>query len=559
MTLFSFVCCLLALSSSAFGGPTYGSYSSGSLTDTSKLGGMRDLKNQPQLTVQLPTQTGYGSSMNDPSLGLTTSLSQDTRMPMPTSRVMSSGYGSQQQVPRQLTFGQMDQNLGVPSTYSSFSVNLPQGRPFVSQQQLLLDQQQLLQQKVAESQVATEADVRCRGQRSETVIPLDDGRRYIVCLEDGKGNEQQCPQGLHFHTDSLRCERKSGPLDNPCNSQPCLNGGQCVQTDFSSHECRCPAGFDGKTCELDARVCQTQQPCGQSPDTKCQSFRWGAALTHICIFQNGLAYGHNAQQVTPSPCHGVDGPKPLATSDKGFIMCDGEYMYVESCPGGTIWDDMTKACVWPDMQGTISYSEQPQLQRVQGYGQQQNRNLNTQSTYGSQLPVPRPVVQPQQDQRLMSSSYGSQAPVQQYGSTQQDQRLMSSSYGAQAPVQQDQRLVSSSYGSQVPVQQYGSSQQEQRPVSSSYGSQAPVQQYGSNQQEEQQPQQMQFSQQPQQMQFAQQPQQMQMSQQPQQMQMSQQPQQMQFAQPPMHKPHHMHHGMNRQQDNRLIPQQQSNF
>jgi len=511
MTLFSLICCFLALSSSAFGRTTYGSYSTGPLIDTSKVSGMRDLNNQPQLTVQLtpqnqvPIQTGYGSTITDLSSGLTTSLSQDTRMP--TSRILSSGYGSQQQLPRQLTLGQNEQTLVVPSTYSSYGLNLPQGRPFVSQQQLLLDQQQLLQQKIAESQVVTEADNLCRGQRPETVMPLDNGRRFVVCLDDGKGHEQHCPKGLHFHMESRRCERKSGPLDNPCDSQPCLNGGQCVQTDFSVYECRCPAGFDGKTCELDARVCQTQQPCGQSPDTKCQSFRLGAALTHICTFQNGLGYGHNAQQIQPNPCHGVDGPKPLATSDKGFIMCDGEFMYIESCPGGTIWDDMTKACVWPDMQGvpTVSYSEQPQILR--GYGQQHNRNMNTQSTYGSQLPIQRPVV------------VETQRPV-----VVETQRPLV--VETQRPLVEDQRLMSSSYGGQAPVQQYGSSQQEQT-------------------------QQMQFSQQPQQqMQFSQQPQQ--------QMQLSQQPQQMQFSQQPMHKPQNFHQGMNRQQDHRLM-QQQSNF
>lgn len=37
-------------------------------------------------------------------------------------------------------------------------------------------------------------------------------------------------------------------------------------------------------------------------------------------------------------------------------MCDGESMFVESCPGGTIWDDLNKACVWPDMQGVVSVS-----------------------------------------------------------------------------------------------------------------------------------------------------------------------------------------------------------
>ena len=74
-----------------------------------------------------------------------------------------------------------------------------------------------------------------------------------------------------------------GSLDNPCSSQPCLNGGQCSVIDVSSYQCQCASGFDGKTCELDARVCQTQQPCGQSPDSRCQSFRWGAALQYVCI------------------------------------------------------------------------------------------------------------------------------------------------------------------------------------------------------------------------------------------------------------------------------------
>ncbi len=86
-----------------------------------------------------------------------------------------------------------------------------------------------------------------------------------------------------------------GPLDNLCASQPCLNGGQCVPTD-AWYQCQCAPGFDGKNCELDARVCQTQYPCGQTPDVRCQSFRLGAALQYICIIQDGYAYGLNAQQ-----------------------------------------------------------------------------------------------------------------------------------------------------------------------------------------------------------------------------------------------------------------------
>jgi hypothetical protein len=41
-------------------------------------------------------------------------------------------------------------------------------------------------------------------------------------------------------------------------------------------------------------------------------------------------------------------------------MCDGERMFVESCPGGTVWDDLNKACVWPDMQGVIPQFDQQQ-------------------------------------------------------------------------------------------------------------------------------------------------------------------------------------------------------
>ncbi len=171
-------------------------------------------------------------------------------------------------------------------------------------------------QKISISFFFLFSDTLCRGQQAETVIPIDNGRRFVVCLDDSKGIEQECPKGLFYHPDSQRCERSMlsfsslnffilkflfpsielGQLENPCASQPCLNGGQCVQSDVSSYQCQCPAGIDGKQCELDGRTCQTQQPCGQSPDTKCQSFRIGAALQYVCILRNGQAYGLNAQQ-----------------------------------------------------------------------------------------------------------------------------------------------------------------------------------------------------------------------------------------------------------------------
>jgi len=257
--------------------------------------------------------------------------------------------------------------------------------------------------------------------------------------------------GLFYHPDSRRCERKLGPLENPCASQPCLNGGQCAQTDHSSFQCQCAPGFDGKVCELDARACQTQQPCGQTPDSRCQSFRLGAALQYICILQGGAAYGLDSRQVQPSPCRGIDGPQPLGVSDKGFIMCDGQFMFIESCPGGTIWDDLNKACVWPDMQGATSMSEQ--VPKPSGYG-----------SYGASMPIQ------QLEQPRLTSSY-SQAPIQSFGTKlpQLEQpRLTSTSYGAQ---QFEQPRMTQSF-SQMPTQSFGQiSQLEQPRLTSSYGAQ----------------------------------------------------------------------------------------
>jgi len=50
-------------------------------------------------------------------------------------------------------------------------------------------------------------DLLCRGQQAETVIPLENGRKFVVCLDDGKGVEQKCPKGLFYHPTSRRCER----------------------------------------------------------------------------------------------------------------------------------------------------------------------------------------------------------------------------------------------------------------------------------------------------------------------------------------------------------------
>jgi hypothetical protein len=363
---------------------------------------------------------------------------------------MFRGFGKQQLFDQQQTQQQLPQQQQIQQQLPQ--QQLPQQQ--LSQQQLL--QQQLQQQQQIQQQqiIPSPADIMCQGQRAETVIPIDNGRRFIVCLDESKGVEQQCPKGLHYHVDSRRCERKLGPLESPCAIQPCLNGGQCVPTDVSSYQCQCPAGFDGKTCELDARVCQTQQPCGQTPDSRCQSFRLGAALQHVCICQQEASYGLSCQQAQRNPCQGIDGPQPLAFSDKGFIMCDGERMFVESCPGGTVWDDSNKACVWPDMQGAGTQQDQSQSYS-QGYGQQQTPRISMISSY---------TQRPQQLDQSMTSAYTQrvQQPIQQWQKPQQQDQT--SSYTAQQPIQQwqqpQQQDQTSSYTAQQPIQQWQKPQQQ---------------------------------------------------------------------------------------------------
>jgi hypothetical protein len=500
MTLFSLICCLLVLSSSAFGLPQYGSYSSAPLTSVSSASSMRDLNTQIPSMAQLPIQTGYGQQQQPStswSSRMTSNIQQDTPF-QPTQQPITSAYGSSfsaQQLPqRQEMLVQADRNIAPQSSYGSQSYGSPQPkmapsvRPVVSLQQQLFDQQQLLQQKIQEAVSLSEADILCRGQRPETVIPIENGRRFVVCLDDSKGFQQGCPSGLYYHPDSRRCERKLGPLDNPCASQPCLFGGQCVQTDASSYQCQCTAGYDGKNCELDSTACQTQQPCGQSPDTRCQSFRVGAALQYICILQNGYAYGLNAQQAQPNPCQGVDGTRPLAISDKGFIMCDGEQMFVESCPGGTVWDDYNKACVWPDMQGVVGLtlaSDQTQ-QQPQGYGQQssygqQQRPMNIPTPFGTQLQQ-RPALEQRRilmsfDKAPVQSGYGSQPASERRMLTSFDKAPVQSGYGSQPASERrmltsfDKTPVQSGYGSQPASEQRMLTSFDKAPVQSGYGSQ----------------------------------------------------------------------------------------
>uniref|UniRef100_A0A672YYL5 Neurocan core protein n=1 Tax=Sphaeramia orbicularis TaxID=375764 RepID=A0A672YYL5_9TELE len=49
------------------------------------------------------------------------------------------------------------------------------------------------------------------------------------------------------------------PANNPCQTNPCLHGGSCLQ-EGDGYSCYCPQGFSGESCEIDIDDCQSN-PC----------------------------------------------------------------------------------------------------------------------------------------------------------------------------------------------------------------------------------------------------------------------------------------------------------
>jgi hypothetical protein len=256
-------------------------------------------------------------------------------------------------------------------------------------------------------------DIMCQGKQAGTVIPLEDTRIYVTCLDDSKGVSQKCPPHLHYITNIPvpRCEKKLSQLLPPCLSNPCQNGGQCSELDIFTYKCDCPVGWEGQQCERDQRAC-LQQPCGQ--DGVCKGFRFGSALTFVCICQDGNSYGPNCQQAIPNPCQSTEQYLPMSYTDKGFVMCDGERFFIESCPGTTTWDNSQKTCVSMDMP----------LAQDQGNYQQQSGG------YQQQLPQTQSWTKQQFEQPMRPRQQMS-GMTQQFDMPREKSMMSSQGYGQQ--------------------------------------------------------------------------------------------------------------------------------
>jgi hypothetical protein len=149
-------------------------------------------------------------------------------------------------------------------------------------------------------------------------------------------------------------------------------------------------------------------------------------------------------------------------------------MFVESCPGGTIWDDINKSCVWPDLNGVIGASFD-ELPKVSSYG--------SYSTPSFEQPKISSYSTPSFEQTKVSS-YGSSysTPSLEHPKVFRDTPVKSS-YGA--PIQQktvflQEDLPTTNYGSKTeftfpqqdrveqPVQSYSSYSAPQAMIKSKF-------------------------------------------------------------------------------------------
>ena len=107
-----------------------------------------------------------------------------------------------------------------------------------------------------------------------SILGFEDVQRgFIGCMDDVRLSKQSVPLHMSGSTSGLlvlkrfanvefSCE-PSTVLSPPgvCGSQPCQNGGSCVEskTEESGYECQCHARFRGPNCEIDT------DPCASSP------------------------------------------------------------------------------------------------------------------------------------------------------------------------------------------------------------------------------------------------------------------------------------------------------
>jgi hypothetical protein len=149
------------------------------------------------------------------------------------------------------------------------------------------------------------------------------------------------------------------PIESRCASQPCQNGGACV--DFSSVDgylCQCRYPYKGLHCHLLENSCPKSQ-CGSRVDNivpACMTYTNDMALDYICFCYDwnrnpvSLSYAANncnTDELFVPKCEGEHPVGALPFTNKGFYICpwDTKTLLIKSCTLHHVWNDTQKECV----------------------------------------------------------------------------------------------------------------------------------------------------------------------------------------------------------------------
>jgi hypothetical protein len=130
----------------------------------------------------------------------------------------------------------------------------------------------------------------CAGQEKETYIAHPtDKTKYIACLGENDEKVLECPATLTYNVVLNRCENEV-EVESRCDREnPCMNDGQCYETNAAILKCTCRAGWTGERCETSLSSCSSNA-CGVG--NECHSLKIAdLPQDFVCVCNERQLYG----------------------------------------------------------------------------------------------------------------------------------------------------------------------------------------------------------------------------------------------------------------------------
>jgi hypothetical protein len=187
----------------------------------------------------------------------------------------------------------------------------------------------------------------CQGRTEGDRLPFPDNRsKFIMCHHGETYDIMECPTHLVFNIHTSHCEN-SFRKPKGCESNPCINGGECFQMPFSQYRCECPVGFHGKKCQIKEACAKNE--CG--PTGVCVPMPLGSPMDSFCMCDGGNTYGLTckADQVEANPCITNDDELhsfPVKHNKALFMQCEGHIPHLKNCAYPLVYSHQFQRCDW---------------------------------------------------------------------------------------------------------------------------------------------------------------------------------------------------------------------